>query len=169
MVGVRTGNGFYLQDPAESEYGGVFVYDGGANTVTVGEGLSCTGTYMEYYGLTEVAYAECTSSGSTSAPAPVAIADACDVATGGSLAELYESMLITVSDLSVTDSNPDASAGGDYGEFEVNGCLRFDDELWDGLVPQPSVGTAYGSITGVLSYRYENFKVLPRSADDMVE
>jgi len=48
-------------------------------------------------------------------------------------------------------------------------CLRVDDELWDGQVPQPDVGTTYSSLTGVLPYRYDNHKLLPRSDDDAEE
>ena len=59
------------------------------------------------------------------------------------MAERYEGMLLKVTDsngterVSVTISNADASSEGDYGEFEVEGCLRVDDGLcedcWYGL------------------------------------
>ena len=70
--------------------------------------------------------------------------------------------------MSVSNENPDGSS--DYNEFEVDGCLRID----DGLCPtcytdQPAAGTTYSSITGILTYTYGNFKILPRDAADMVQ
>lgn len=76
--------------------------------------------------------------------------EASRICTEGTLGEQYESMLVRVSAVSVTDSNPDSP--DDYGEFEVDGCLRVDDQLSEVLVPQPTVGTDYSALSGVLTY-----------------
>ena len=103
--------------------------------------------------------------GADTVPDPIPV-DACDVATGGADAERYESMLLVVSDVSVTNANPDDPS--DYDEFEVAGCLRVDDFLYDAL-DQPVEGTDYTSITGVLNYSFSNFKLAPRDAEDLAE
>ena len=53
------------------------------------------------------------------------------------------------------------------GEFEVTGGLRVDDDLF-AVTPDPILGDSFSSITGVLNYGFENRKLLPRSAADVV-
>jgi hypothetical protein len=171
VTAVQEGVGFFVQDPSVDSYGGIFAYDGGSisgmGTLSVGDVLTIEGTYEEYYGLSELSSPDVTMSGSTTTVAPQSIADPCAVATDGDDAERLESMLITVSDVSVTDDNPDAP--DDFGEFEVGDCLRVDDMLSDFLVPQPSVGTHFDALTGVLTYSYGEHKLIHRGADDVVE
>jgi hypothetical protein len=163
VVTAVSSSGVFVQDPAETEYGGLLAY--GA-TGAVGDLVDVTGQYDEYYGLTELAFATATKTGTATVPAPI-VADPCDVGSGGGDAERYESMLVQVASVSVTDANPDDP--GDYNEFEVGGCLRVDDEVcptcW---LDQPAVGTTYSSITGPLTYTYGNSKLLPRTAADLV-
>ena len=171
VTGVREGNGFYVQDPNVSTYGGLFVYDEGDAVVVVGDVVSIDGEYMEYYDLTEITDATTTITGSASEPTPISV-DTCDIATGGASAEIYESMLVSVGDVEVTDTNPDAADGDkkpDYGELEVDGCLRVDDELWDDVEDLRVDGMTYTLLVGVLTYRYSENKLLPRSDADVVE
>jgi len=97
----------------------------------------------------------------------ISIADTCEVGTGGALAEPLEGMVVTVSGVAVTSSNPDAPS--DYGEFELDECLRVDDQLSDVLVPQPPEGTTYSTLTGVLTYTYGHAKLEPRGPEDVVD
>jgi predicted extracellular nuclease len=167
VTGVNTGAGYFIQSTTESDgYDGVYIYDSGDASVSVGETVTVSGTYTEYYGLTEVAYAITTVTGLATVPAPVAITDPCAIGTGGADAERFESMLVTVNGVTITSANPDGA--GDYMEFEVAGCLRVDDDLYSGSSATRTVGTAFTSITGVLSYTFSNNKLLPRSAADMV-
>ncbi len=166
VTGVRAGNGFYVQQPGAAEYGGLYVYDGGAASVAAGDVVSVAGTADEYYGLTEITDATTTVTGSAALPDPVEVAP-CDAATGGSLGEPLEAMLVVVRDVEVTDENPDDP--DDYGEFEVGGCLRVDDELYDGAWSRPAEGATFSSITGVLTFRYGERKLVPRDAGDLVE
>jgi hypothetical protein len=165
VTGIKEAGGFFIQDPGASEYGGIYVYDNGDGVVEVGDVVTVSGSYLEYYDLSEVAYATTTVTGSWGDFDAIAIADPCSVGTEGELAELYESMLLTVENLTTTDANPDGES--DYGEFEVNDCLRVDDQLWDGLVEERAVDMHYTAMTGILGYTYSNFKLLPRSEEDV--
>jgi len=170
VTGIREGNGFYVQDPNVSSYGGLFVYDTGDAEVSVGDIVDLEGEYLEYYGLTEIAYATTTVTGSSTAITAITV-DTCDIATGGASAEMYESMLVSVENVEVTDANPDAADGDakpDYGELELDSCLRVDDELWD-VDSLRTEGLTLTRVLGVLTYRYSENKLLPRSDADVVE
>jgi hypothetical protein len=80
---------------------------------------------------------------------------------------MCENMLVRVSDLTVTNSNPDSP--DDFGEFEVGDCLRIDDQLTDILVPQPPIGTHFSHIAGVHTFTYGHAKIEPRGAEDVAE
>jgi hypothetical protein len=174
VTDMRAGVGFFVQDPDASVYGGIFVYDGGTyssedgeSTVSPGDQVSITGVYDEYYDLSQISSPSVEFTGTVDVPAPIDISSTCDVGTGGALQEAYESMLVTIHGPVVTDSNPDTP--DDYGEFEVDGCLRIDDFLSDVLVPQPAVDTTYSSLSGIMNFTYGHSKLGPRGASDIVE
>ncbi len=174
VTAIQADSGFYAQDPSTERLGGLFVYDGGthssetsASPVTIGDTVTVIGVYEEYYGLTEIKSSTVTITGTGDPITPASVSNPCDVATGGTEAEDLESMLITVSDVTVTDANPDAP--DDYAEFEVDGCLRVDDLLSEALVPQPDVGTHYTSLSGVLNFSYGHHKLIHRGAEDVEE
>ena len=163
VTGVYGTNGYFAQDPSLTEYAAIYVYKGSDSGVSVGDEVTVSGTYTEYYDLAEISSPETTVTGSGSIT-PVTLSS-CDVATGGSLAEVYESMLVNVVDVEVSDSNPDAP--DDYGAFEVDGCLWVDDSLSDEHEAHPEVGTGYASITGVMNWSYSQRRILPRSGAEV--
>ena len=166
-----TSSGFYVQDPNEADYGGCYVYLDAEPAVSAGDEVTVSGEYMEYYGLCEVAYPSVEITGDHVSLTPITVS-ACDIGTAGADGERYEGMLVRVEGVTVTSSNPDGSS--DYGELEVDSCLRVDDQLFDGL-PEPDetgwsyrdLHQSYSFIQGVLTYAYSNFKVEPRGADDL--
>jgi predicted extracellular nuclease len=168
VTGVRTGNGFYAQDPNGTENAGIYVYDQGKTVVVAGDEISVDGTYTEYYDMAELKSPTVAITGHGSTLSPIVVS-ACDVGTAGSKAEQYESMLLEVQNVTVTSANPDddgSAAPPDYNEFEVESCLRVDDGLY-AYADQPPVGTAYTRIVGVLNYGFSNFKLLPRDAGEL--
>ena len=167
VTAIYEDTGFYVTDPAHELWGGIYIYTDAAVTVSPGDEVEVDGEYQEYYHLSELGWPDITVLGSQPVPAPWTIADPADVANGGALAEAYESQLITVGPVTVVDSNPDDPS--DYGEFAVDGNLRVGDQLWADLPEHPAVGTNYTSITGVLTYTFGNYKLLPRDADDLIE
>jgi hypothetical protein len=171
VTGVRFEHGFFVQEPGSAEFGGIYVYDQGANTVEAGDVVDITGTYEEYYGLAEITSPSAIVTGSAALPDAIE-ASACDVATGGSRAESLESMLVMVGAVTVTDENPDDNPDGsgspNYLEFEVESCLRVDDAI-AGWTAQPSLGISYSNLTGILNFTYDNFKLTPRNDEDMTQ
>jgi cytosine/adenosine deaminase-related metal-dependent hydrolase len=172
VVTAVTSAGFYVQDPSEADYGGCYVYLATTPSVSAGDEVTITGTYMEYYGLCEVAYGTVEVTGDLDLPEPITVS-ACDIGTSGADGERYEGMLMRVEGVTVTSSNPDGS--DDFGELEVDSCLRVDDQLFADLAEPDEtgwsyrdLGQGYASITGVLTYAYSNFKLEPRDAEDLV-
>lgn len=167
--------GFYVQDPSLAPFTGIFVFTAAATPdVKVGNRVSITGTYDEYFMLSEITNPIVTveDPGTTLPFGPIEIMNPGDIATGGSLAEQYESMLVKIGAVSIVDVNPDV-AMGDYDEFSVTGGLRIDDQCTDaikdmGLNNTCPVGSNFTSITGVLGYSFNNFKLTPRNAADVV-
>ena len=84
----------------------------------------------------------------------------------GQFAEAYESMLLRVLAVSVSNVNPDAPQ--DFDEFAVGVSLRIDDLLYGALDNTFTIGTSFSSITGVLGFSFANTKLMPRDASDFV-
>ena len=127
--------------------------------VSEGDLVRVSGVYTEYYGMTQIGSPTVTVTGTAEAPTPIDVSDPCEVGTDGPSAEALEGMLVRVTELDVTNSNPDEPS--DYGEFEVNECLRIDDQLSDVLVPQPAEGAYFSALTGILAYTYGHTKLEP--------
>jgi predicted extracellular nuclease len=164
---------FFVQDSVGGPFSGiqVFVSDTAGFQIAPGDQVTLTGTYTEFGGemsQIEVGDASAITVGS-SGPAPTPeLVDPAMIATGGAMSEDYESVLVTVENVMVTDENPDAPM--EFGEFVVTGDLRVDDEFfamadWT----KPAVGQSYASITGLLVYGFDNFKLEPRDAADLVQ
>ncbi len=157
---------FYVQESAGGQYSGVFVFlpmNAPVPSVQVGDRVTLTGTVEEYFGLTEVRLASLVSR-TPGTPLTPEVVSAPTIATGGLFAEAYECVLVEVQNVTVVSDNPDAPM--DFGEFAVTGDLRVDDALYQ-VSPRPLVGSQVGWIAGVLHFAFENFKLFPRSANDV--
>lgn len=165
VTGRRSGSsgGFFVQDPALDRFAAIYIYDKGSADVAVGDEVTVSGSYLEYNGLAELESPEVQVTG-TGSITPLEM-DPCEVGTAGSDAEAYEGMLVVVSGVSVTDSNPDAPS--DYGAFVVDDCLWVDDTLSTDYETHPAEGTAYSSITGPMTYAYSERRILPRGPEDI--
>jgi len=75
---------------------------------------------------------------------------------------MLEGVLVRVLDVETTHTWPDCPH--DYGEFEVTGGLRIDDM---GAHWTAHLGDTFASITGPLHYTFGNYKIEPRSLDDI--
>jgi predicted extracellular nuclease len=158
-------DGFFVQDPMGGEYSGIFVYiNMQAIAVEAGDVLTITGAYDEFFNYSQIKVtnpADVVVTGTAPIPAPAVVA-AADVATGGSLAENYEGVLIQVNDAKVT------AAVNMFGEFKIEGDLLVDDLFiakadW----VNPMIGAVYSSITGPLAYSFDEFKLSPPKPADV--
>jgi len=175
--------GLWCQERAGGAYSGIYVYlnaeplvvrgSGTAVRPLLGDDLHVDGVYVEYKSssaltpgsLTEINSPTLTWVGAGAELAP-AVVNAADVSTSGSLAEQYESVLIRVNNVTVTLQNADT--GGDYDELEVTGNLRVDDAIYAELDNTYPVGTQFSALVGVLYYSFDNFKIEPRDAGDIM-
>lgn len=82
------------------------------------------------------------------------------VITSDEVGEAYEGQLVTVKDFYVESDD----GFNNYQAYDSNGHFVIDSDTH--LVVE---GQYYESITGVLTYNYDEYKVMPRSAEDVVE
>lgn len=154
VVTATHGPGYFIQDGTGLR-SGIYVYDD-TQSPTVGDLINITGTVVEYYELTEIkdiTAFEVVSSGNP-LPDPLILTTA-EVAN-----EDYEGVLATIN--KATCTNTDLG----FGEWEINdgsGSARVDDAIF---AYTPILNNDY-SVTGPITYSFSNYKILPRSADDV--
>lgn len=166
--------GFYVEDGSGKHFSGIFVFTGTtAPTVKVGNKVSILGTYDEYKGISELVDVDVTiDDTATTLPfSPTVVANPLDIATGGALAEPYESMLVEIGPVTITNQNPDDPK--DFDEFEVASGLRIDDLISDnvtgsGLDNKCGVGKTFTKIVGIANFSFSNAKLAPRGKADIV-
>ncbi|RYE87071.1 MAG: hypothetical protein EOO75_14925, partial [Myxococcales bacterium] len=167
----KIGNNFayWVQDPALTEYAGLYVFNGTkALTVATGDKVDLSGKVDIYFSLPELTNAAATKTGTCPAIAPVVV-NAADIAINQvdetKIAPAkYISMLVQVNSVAVTASS--APPENKLNEFVVTGGLRVGNLLY--AYTSPAVGTTYSSITGLLYFNFQNSKLVPRSAADLV-
>ena len=154
---------FWCQDRQGGPHSGIYIFSrSDEGTVALGNDVSLQGTYEEYYGAAELVDVTITVTDTAGAIIDPLVLDPTNLVDP----EQYEGMLVRVEDVTVTAENADSS--GDYDEFAVTGDLRVDDFIWEDMDNNYAVGTTFTSITGILHYSYGNYKIVPRSADDLV-
>ena len=146
----------YTVAEASGPWQAIFVYSK-KNGPDIGDDVEVTGTVSENYGMTMVSNVtsfQHLSSGNN--------IDSTFVSVGEASQEQYESVLITVEDVSVTGLL-------NYGEWivsdEISDILLCDD--LNDYVYFPKLGDSLVSITGILFYSYGYFKIEPRTTNDI--
>jgi hypothetical protein len=147
-------------------FSGIFVFTSRAPPgVSLGERLTLFGR-LDVYQDTDELVAPTLLERSLDAPVEPLVVAARDVGDGGALADAYQSMLVRVENVAVTNENPDAPA--DYDEFLLDDVLRVDDLFAPDLDNVFPPGTRFRSVTGVLGRSFGHPKLWPRDANDMV-
>jgi hypothetical protein len=167
VVTALRSNGFTMQDPDATapEWSGIFVYTGDTPTVGRGMAVSVSGTLDDYFGEAQIQGDDVTITGTPGAPAPV------ELSTTQANAEAYEGVLVTITGATLDDAAYDCAA-------DAASCS--DSDLWtlsDGSTPLIVSDPSYESddwsdqigdspVTGVLTYRWDRYRLLPRSSWD---
>lgn len=179
LVTATIATGFFVQveehEPGyvSADHSGLYVYTGGAPSVTAGDRVDiASGVLQNYYGQEELAQVKATDisvvSSGNALPEPI-LATTAELGDGGGRAEALESVLVKVENAQVTDVAP-APGGGDSSspyEFVVEGALRVDDEIY-ALSPAAQLNEIFTSITGIHDFSHDHFRIEPRSAADIV-
>jgi hypothetical protein len=167
VTAVKAGSGLFVQVPTDDpiyqgpESSGIFVFWTGTLPLP-GELVTVVGNVQVFEGETQIAAtAAPTMTSFATLPPPVGVAAPADIATGGSLAQIYEGVIVRVSGVTVLSQNPP------FGEFTVTGNLIVDDFRF-AVSPLPTAGVTYTTLTGVLATRQNESKLLPRSGTDLV-
>lgn len=174
-----TSRGFYIQDTSLQPFSGIFVFTGSKSPgVSVGNKVSLTGTYDEYFTLSELTNVTVTENDlGTDLPfGPIPVMSPAEIATGGALLEPYESMLVEIGKVFIVVQNADAPM--DFDEFTVSdnpasmSGLRIDDLIFDnapnaGLDNKCPVGLEISKIIGIVNYSFNHGKLEPRFAADI--
>ncbi|MBI9067728.1 MAG: T9SS type A sorting domain-containing protein [Salinivirgaceae bacterium] len=146
---------YFIQD-GDSEWTGLYIFDN-TQAPALGDSISITGTIVEYFEMTEMKDITAFSVLSSGNTVPEAI-----LITTGEASEAYESVFIKVENATCT--NPDLG----YGEWEINdgtGAIVVNDL---GVAYTPIIDVNY-HITGPMDYSFGNYKIEPRTIDDIVQ
>ncbi len=158
---VKTGGQFYLTSAEGGAWNGIYVYDE-TQTVAVGDQVNFRASVVEYNNLTELtSVSDLTVISSENAlPEPVVITTA-ELASN----EAYESVLARIENVTVTDGVDN------YDQWDVSdgsGACQIDDNFGYDYLPEPVIGDAFVSITGIVGYAYGEYDLNPRSDADVV-
>jgi len=177
---------FYIEDPAGGQWSGIYVRVGqGTVDVAPGDVVTVNGKLEEYFQKTRLVASSVTKTGTAALPDPV-VATPAQVNDEGALAESLEGVLIKVENVQVTDRVFLGTDNKDHGDFLVAAESETDKKLvvgWDFKhgyacpegqnVCNPAedkrkVGDIFNSITGLLDYSFEHFRLQPRTDADLV-
>ena len=166
--------GFYVQNDTTDPWNGIFVFTGAKTPpVKLGNQVAISGTYEEFNGLGEISNPVVTilDPGQVLPFEPILL-DPATLATGKPNAEPYESMLVRVGPVAITNQNPDGPLM-DFDEFSITGDLRVDDQITDGvkdmgLNNKCVVATKFDDIIGIVGFSFANSKLQPRFKADVV-
>jgi hypothetical protein len=149
---------YFMQD-GSGAWNGVYIYDN-TNLPAVGDDVILQGEVSEYYDLTEISNITYFETVSSDNYLPAAV----ELGTGviGTSGEPYEGCRVKITNAVCT--NPDLGFGDAYFDDGTGDCM-VDDMLY---VQDPAWITGeYYSVTGVLTYTYEEYKIEPGSAADV--
>lgn len=160
IVTAISGSNLWIQD-GDGVWNGVMIYSSAtADAVTIGDDIEFVAEVDEYYGLTELLDVSNLEILSTGNAAPAATT----IAVDNAITEGFESVIIKIDTIEVT------TVGGSnkiiYTASNGSATIYVDENLYaqTGMV----AGDKFG-ITGIGNYSYDNFRISPRSADDIAE
>jgi hypothetical protein len=162
VVTAVTYNGVWVAEAPYGMYNGIWVYMGSDEPIEFvpGDIVCICGEYKEYYDLSEVdivsagLYGSIVKTGEMAVPMP-SFVTAMDLMADP---EPWESCVITIVDGMEVTGEP--SSYGEWFATAQDGTeIMFDDVFYD--AETVALGDCYNNATGVFTYTYSNFKLLP--------
>jgi hypothetical protein len=176
--------------PDGKKWSGIYVF---AKNLTIsvkpGDKLDIAGIYTEYYDESEIQASSVTITGTEAIPEPAVVAPSAvckqkDCSTtnppgvkipcaDGAEAEAYEGVLVALENVEVANTAAPGSDCKPHGDFSVK-AAGSDDEMFVSTLFRasynytPTAGQKFAKIAGILEYSFEQFKVQPRSCDDLI-
>ncbi len=132
-----------------------------------GDVLRVTGTYDSYFGMDQLRAVTFEVTGTADVPEPEVFDEPADLATDGGASYTHQSVLVRVENVSVTEPRFPGSDGEWRGDFQVDGDLVVG-PLFRHEYANPVEGDLFSSITGVLSFSFDESRLQPRFNEDMV-
>jgi len=173
VKGTSSTSGYWIQQypvPAgkSEEYSGVYVY-APKGDLAVGDRLDIVrGSLILFNGLPELMEVKYTRTSRGNTPPTPLVVPYTDIRTGGPRAVALEGVLVEVQDVVAATTNDT------FGQFLVNPSgdsaqptLMVDDQAYE--YTAPAVGTRYAKIRGVLTYNFNDHKLIPRNANDLLQ
>jgi hypothetical protein len=159
-------DGFMLAE-ASGPWHGIVVYSN-ANVV-VGDSVVITGTVTEYNGLTELSASQVTVLGTGTVPALTNVSLA-DVKTGSPTAESYEGTLVRIPKALACDTTWMSPTFGEWAVCIGPDTLRIDNSSNSNGIyyAKPVFGVDSVIVTGVMTYSFSHFKLMPRDSADVL-
>ncbi len=163
VTGMDFSNGrYFISSTLGGAWNGIYIYDND-HTVSLGDSIIVNGEVYEYWGFTEISSLESFELISSGNPLP----SACAVSTlEVSNQEAFESVLVEVNDVVVTQVFDEWSewkvSDGTGSCFISIGFFNLEDSGFPLILGYP-----FSSITGIVSYTWENFQLNPRNLDDL--
>ncbi len=164
-------NAFAMQDPtvANGQNAGIWVFTGSAPGLQLGDRVTVSGSVSEYFQLTEIENAVIEARAGGAPLAPVV------VTTALAATEIYEGTLVTLSDVAQVDipyaCSADNAACADQRLWEINDTIVAYDDVWQGSTTDwDTAGAGLGAgepLTGVLFYRFDRRRIMPRTTADV--
>jgi large repetitive protein len=156
--------GMTVQDPAGGENSGIYVYTGSEPTVSLHDLVDVSGEVSEYFDETQIG-----SSPVVTGHGPTTPIAALELTTAEATDEVYEGVLVRITDGVVTDADYDCAVDGacaDEGLWELGGPTGV--VVFDRLYEDADWGSHIGEVpvTGVMGFRWERRRVMPRTSSD---
>ncbi len=159
----------FVQDPMGGPHSGLYLFIAAevAQSISLAPGdvVSVFGEYGEFYDSSQLSIRETTDLeivGQGQAPMPLVV-PAEDLVVSSQAAEQYESVLVQVQDVAVTNADLD------FGDWEVAGGTVVSNFFLDAQQTAivPTAGSTYASISGPLLFSFGAFKIAPRTLADV--
>lgn len=163
--------GYTIQDSTDP-FSGVFIFTGNQPPgVVIGNEVSVTGVYDEYFELTEITGAVTTILDAGTTPEFAPIPSTTTTLSTPATAEPFESMLVSIGASTIIAQNADTPPA-DFDEFTVANAgmnpLRINDQFFAAIDNTCAAGSTFTSITGVMDYSFSFYKLEPRDEADIV-